>query len=62
MTMITEYARLRPHELAELRRLFVEEPDAAYEYAGDIRMGDEDEEVSSRGMDTDKAWAGLQYC
>jgi hypothetical protein len=24
-------------------------------------MGDLDEEVSSRGMDTDKAWAGLQY-
>jgi hypothetical protein len=24
-------------------------------------MGDEDEAVSSRGMDTDKAWAGLQH-
>jgi hypothetical protein len=24
-------------------------------------MGDEDEEVTSRGMDTDKAWAGLPY-
>ena len=60
MSMITEYVRLRPHELTELRRLLVEQPDAAYEYAGDVRMGDEDEEVSSRGMDTDKAWAGLQ--
>jgi hypothetical protein len=26
-----------------------------------MRMGDEDEETSSRGMDTDKAWAGLQH-
>src|SRR6266545_2756863 len=60
MSMITEYVRLRPHELTELRRLLVEEPDAAYEYASDIRMGDEDEEVSLRGMDTDKAWAGPQ--
>ena len=59
--MITEYVRLRPHELSELRRLLVDEPDNAYEYAGDLRMGDEDEEVSSRGMDTDKAWAGLWY-
>jgi hypothetical protein len=61
MSMITEYVRLRPHELTQLRRLLVEEPDNADEYAGDLRMGDEDEEVSSRGMDTDKAWAGLQY-
>jgi hypothetical protein len=61
MSMITEYVRLRPHELTELRRLLAEEPDDAYEYAGDLSMGDEDEEVSSRGMDTDKAWAGLQY-
>ncbi|MGS2619450.1 YfbM family protein [Micromonospora sp. LZ34] len=61
MSMIMEYVRLRPHELTELRRLLVEEPDHAYEYAGDLRMGDEDEERSSRGMDTDRAWAGLQY-
>ncbi|MGW3783637.1 YfbM family protein [Micromonospora chokoriensis] len=61
MSMITEYARLRPDELTELRRLLVEDPDNACEYAGDLRMGDLDEEVSSRGMDTDKAWAGLQY-
>jgi hypothetical protein len=61
MSMITEYVRLRPDELIELRRLLIEEPDNAYEYAGDLRMGDEDEAVSSRGMDTDKAWAGLQW-
>lgn len=61
MSIITEYVRLRPYELTELRRLLVEAPDDAYEYAGDLRMGDLDEEVSSRGTDTDKAWAGLQY-
>jgi hypothetical protein len=61
MSMITEYVRLRPHELAELYRLLVEDPDEAYEYAADLRMGDLGDEVSSRGMDTDKAWAGLQY-
>ncbi len=61
MSMITEYVRLRPKELAELRRLLTEKPYDAYEYAGDLAMGDEDEEISSRGMDTDKAWAGLQY-
>lgn len=59
--MIAEYVRLRPHELAEVQRLVVDVPYDAYEYAGDLRMGDEDEEVSSRGMDTDKAWAGLQH-
>jgi len=58
--MIMEYVRLRPHELAELRRLLVEESDSAYEYAGDLGMGDVDEPVSSRGMDTDTAWAGLR--
>ncbi|MEU8299719.1 DUF1877 family protein [Micromonospora sp. NPDC048909] len=61
MSMITEYVRLRPHELTELRRLLLEDPDNACEYAGDLRMGDLDEEVASRGMDTDKAWAGLQH-
>ncbi|HEX5994882.1 MAG TPA: YfbM family protein [Jiangellales bacterium] len=61
MSMILEYVRLRSHELTELRRLLVEDPDNACEYAGDLRMGDLDEEVSSRGIDTDKAWAGLQY-
>jgi hypothetical protein len=61
MSVIMEYVRLRPHELAELRRLLVEDPDSAYDYAGDLRMGDEDEAVSSRGMDTDQAWAGLRW-
>lgn len=61
VSMIREYVRLRPHELVELRRLLAEEPDEAYEYAGDLGMAGEDEQTSSRGMDTDKAWAGLQY-
>jgi hypothetical protein len=61
MSMIMEYVRLRPHELVELRRLLIAEPDSANEYAGDLRMGDEDEAVSSRGMDTDTAWAGLRW-
>jgi hypothetical protein len=39
MSVIKEYVRLRPHEPAELRRLPVEEPDDAYEYASDLRMG-----------------------
>jgi hypothetical protein len=59
--MITEYVRLRPHELVELRRLLAESSDDAYEYAGDLGMDDEEEAASSRGMDTDKAWAGLQF-
>jgi Domain of unknown function (DUF1877) len=61
MSAITEYVRLRPHELTKLRSLLVDDPDEACEYAGDLRMGDEDEEVSSRGTDTDKAWPCLQY-
>jgi hypothetical protein len=61
MSMITEYVRLRPHEFAELQRLLLEGPEEAYEYASDLQTGDEDEGVSSRGMDTDKAWAGLQH-
>jgi hypothetical protein len=52
---------LRPHELERLRALLDEDPDEACEYANDLRMGDEDEEVSSRGMDTDKSWAALQH-
>jgi len=61
VSMVTEYVRLRPHELARLRQLLAEDPSEAYYYAGDLQLGDEDEEISSRGMDIDKAWAGLQY-
>jgi hypothetical protein len=50
MSMIMEYARLGPADLAELRRLLAEDPDQAYEFADDL---------APRGMDTDKAWAGL---
>jgi hypothetical protein len=59
--MTLEYVRLRPDELKRLRQLFDDDPDGAADYAGDLRLGDEDEEVSSRGMDLDKAWAGLQH-
>ena len=61
MSMVTEYVRLRPYELSELRRLLVDDPDEAYEYAGDLRSGDPYEEVSTRGVDIDTAWGGLQY-
>jgi hypothetical protein len=61
MSMITEYVRLRPHELEHLMRLIAEDQDEAYEYAGDLSMGDLDEETSSRGTDLDKAWAALQH-
>ena len=61
MSAITEYVRLRPPELTELRRLLADEPDEAYDYAGDLALGDPDEETSSRGMDTDQSWAGLQF-
>jgi hypothetical protein len=60
MSLTTEYMRLRPHELTELRRLLAEDPDSAYEYVEGLRWGNSDERAS-RGMDTDKAWAGLQY-
>jgi hypothetical protein len=61
MSMVTEFVRLRPAELDELRRLLADDPDQAFEYAGDLAMGDPDEEVSSRCTDTDQAWAGLRY-
>jgi hypothetical protein len=61
MSMIAGYVRLRPQEFTELQRLLLDGPEEAYEYACDLQMGDEDEGVSSRGMDTDKAWAGLQH-
>jgi hypothetical protein len=41
----------------------VASPDVAYEYVGELRMGDEDDEQSSRGMDTDnnaRAGVGLR--
>jgi Domain of unknown function (DUF1877) len=62
MSMITEYARLRPAELSEFRRLLIEAPDDAYEFASDLTDQDvEEEDPTPRGMDTDKAWAGLEY-
>src|SRR5258707_8729215 len=61
MGMIIEYLPLRPHEVTELQGLLLDGPEEAYEYASGLRMGDEDEGVSSRGTDTDKAWAGMQY-
>lgn len=62
MSMITQYVRLRSAELVELERLLTEEPDGAYEFAGDRAEQDGDEDGSAPfGMDTDKAWAGLQF-
>jgi hypothetical protein len=63
MSVIVEYVRLRPAELAELRRLLAEAPDEAYGYAGDLAGQDADvapDEVP-RAIDTDKAWAGLEH-
>jgi hypothetical protein len=42
VSMVTEYVRLRPHELARLRHLLAEDPDEAYDYAGDLQLGDDD--------------------
>ncbi|NUT18639.1 MAG: YfbM family protein [Hamadaea sp.] len=61
MSTVLEYARLRPQELAELRRLLATQPRAAHAYAADLRLGDLDEEISSRGIDLDKAWDGLWW-
>ncbi|TDV44300.1 uncharacterized protein DUF1877 [Actinophytocola oryzae] len=52
--MITQYLRLTPAEADQLRRLLAEAPDEAYEFV------DRDED-QARGMDTDKAWAGLEF-
>jgi hypothetical protein len=59
--MVTKYVRPRPGELAELRRLLAEQPREAHEYAVGLGLGDGSEASSARGMDTDKAWGGLQY-
>ena len=62
VSMIIEYARLRPAELSELRRLLTEAPDDAYEFAGDLADQDLGEgNPTLRGIDTDKAGAGLEY-
>ncbi|GAA1404515.1 YfbM family protein [Catellatospora coxensis] len=61
MSMITDYLRLRPTELTELRRRLTEEPNAAYSYVADLGDGGEDDGGAARGVDTDKAWAGLQF-
>lgn len=61
MSAITEYARLRDAELAELRRQLLEDPHEAYRFAGDLADGEPDDDGAPRGMDTDKAWAGLAY-
>lgn len=62
MGMITQYLRLTPTELAELRRLLLEAPDDAFEFASELAERDlEDGESTPRAIDTDKAWAGLEY-
>lgn len=70
MSMITEYVRLGPGELAELRRLLKESSDDAYEFVAglaglaglaDLDVGTGEQAIASRGFDTDKAWAGVEY-
>jgi uncharacterized protein DUF1877 len=53
MSMITQYAQLRPDDLAELRRLLAGRPDEAQAYAVCLD--------SSRKADIDMAWAGLAF-
>jgi hypothetical protein len=53
MSAISEYVRLQPGELAELRRRLGADPHAANEYAGELR--------DKRGIDTDKASETLQH-
>jgi hypothetical protein len=60
MGMITEFVRLRESDLMELVRLLDDDPDGAYEFTGDLADQHDDERDAPRGMDTDKAWAGLQ--
>jgi hypothetical protein len=59
--MVIYFVRLRAHEISELARLLPDGQREAYEYVCELPMGDEDERVPPRGMDTDKAWAGLQH-
>jgi hypothetical protein len=50
-------------ELVELEQLLAEEPDDAYEFAGDLAERDSDEDDSApRGMDTDKHGRDCSIC
>jgi hypothetical protein len=59
--MVKIFVRLRAREITELARLLPNGQREAYEYVCELSIGDEDEKVPPRGMDTDKAWAGLQH-
>ena len=61
MSAITEYARLRPVELAHLRQLLVEAPDEAYAFVGDLADRENQHDQTPRGTDIDKAGPGLAY-
>jgi hypothetical protein len=61
MSAITEYARLRPVELAHLRHLLVDAPDEAYAFVGDLADREHQDDETPRGTDIDKAGAGLAY-
>jgi Domain of unknown function (DUF1877) len=62
MSMIMQYARIRDAGLVELRRLLVEAPDEAYDFVDDLADQDADSTGSEpRGMDTDNAWAAIDY-
>jgi len=57
-----QYVRLRPGELAELRRLVVADPNRAFDYVDEL--GDDEPEkptpAQTRAYDTDKAWEAIR--
>lgn len=60
VSMITEYTRLSTADLAELRRVLADSPFEAFEFVSEL--GDQGEYGGApRGMDTDKAWAAIEY-
>jgi len=61
--MIMQYVRIRADELDTLRQLLVDDPNGAFDYVDALADGD-DEDVpaqESRALDTDKAWAAIDY-
>lgn len=56
MSMIMQYVRIQPDELVQLRWLLVADRNRAYDYVDELADADR-----WRSLDTDKAWAGLDY-
>lgn len=63
VSMVTEYLRLRPYELAELRGLLDAPGDEAIEYVEELSTVDAPDTPDSerRAIDLDKSWDGLRY-